>query len=386
MKYEEIFNKYTNKNIKGRHITNESIKPILDKLSSDFKVQIEGKSVLEKPIYSVQFGHGKTKIYIWSQMHGDESTCTKAILDFFELLSSDKEYATSILPTYTLYIVPIINPDGAEVHTRENINGIDLNRDVVTCTQPESQILKRIFEEFQPEYCLNMHDQRTIYGIGDTNKSAIISFLAPAYNVNRDINECRSKAMYVIGKMNNVLQNYIPGHVGRYNDAYCDTCFGDYFASKNAITILFEAGHHPNDYDRDLTRKYIFIGLLVAFENCNEIVIVDDNNSEYFDIPDNKVSFFDILYKNVKIIENNIEKIINFATQYKEVVKNGEIIFEPYMVLIENDSENYFGHVEYDLKGELFSSKLCSVPENEVKSDFFIGNDKEFINGILKTQ
>ncbi|MFC4739966.1 M14 family zinc carboxypeptidase [Flavobacterium ponti] len=384
MQHEEIFSTYTNKEIKGRHITNESIEPILNKLNDDFKVKIEGKSVLEKPIYSVQFGHGKTKIYMWSQMHGDEATCTKAIIDFFELVSNHKEYSNFIQSKYTLYIVPLANPDGAEVHTRENINKVDLNRDVQESTQPESKILKQIFENFQPHYCLNMHDQRTIYGVGDTDKSAIISFLAPAYNVERDINEYRSKAMYIIGKINNVLQTYIPGHVGRYNDAYCDNCFGDYFASKNAVTILFEAGHHPNDYMRDITRKYIFISLLVAFDKIHENVLVDDNNSEYFKIPDNKVSFFDILYKNVKIIENGNEKIINFASQYKEVVKDGKILFEPYLVTIENDGQKYFGHIEYDLKEELFSSNYCSVPVNDVKSDFLIGKNKEFIDGILK--
>jgi hypothetical protein len=384
MLYEEIFSTYSNKNIKGRHITNETIEPILGNLNSNFKVKIEGKSVLEKPIYSVQFGHGKTKIYIWSQMHGDESTCTKAILDLFEVLSNDKDYATFIQSNYTLYILPLVNPDGAEVHTRENINKVDLNRDVIECTQPESKILKQIFENFQPDYCFNMHDQRTIYGIGETNKSAIISFLAPAFNQNRDINQHRSKAMYIIGKINKVLQNYIPGHVGRYNDAYCDNCFGDYFASKNAVTILFEAGHYPNDYARDITRKYIFIGLLVAFNIIHENDVADDDNSEYFIIPDNKVSFFDILYKNVKIIENGKEKIINFASQYKEVVKDGIIIFEPYMVIIENETLNYFGHIEYDLEEELFYSNNCLLPEDGVKSDFFIGENNEFVDGILK--
>jgi hypothetical protein len=384
MNYQKLVTTYSNKEIKGRHITNETIEPILCKLNADFKVQVEGKSVLEKPIYSVQYGHGKTKVYMWSQMHGDESTCTKAILDLFNLLSNDTNYATFIQSNYSLYILPIVNPDGAEVHTRENINKVDLNRDVVKCTQPESKILKRIFEDFAPNYCLNMHDQRTIYGVGETDKSAIISFLAPAFNSNRDINVYRSKAMNVISKMNLELQKHIVGHVGRYNDTYCDSCFGDYFASKNGITILFEAGHHPNDYERDLTRKYILMGLLVAFNIMHENDVVDKDNSEYFKIPDNKVSFFDILYKNVKIIDDISEKIINFASQYKEVLKNGKIVFEPYIVLLENETENYFGHIEYDLKGEVFYSDYCSIPQNDVKSDFFIGKNNKFIDGILK--
>lgn len=69
-----------------------------------------------------------------------------------------------------------------------------MNRDVKECTQPESKILKQIFEKFQPEYCFNLHDQRTIYGVGDTNKSAIISFLAPAFDVERTIDANRSKS------------------------------------------------------------------------------------------------------------------------------------------------------------------------------------------------
>ena len=85
MQYEDYFSKYSHKNINGRHITIETIEPVLNELPSNFTVKIEGKSVLNKPIYSVQFGHGNTKIYMWSQMHGDESTCTKTIFDFFEV-------------------------------------------------------------------------------------------------------------------------------------------------------------------------------------------------------------------------------------------------------------------------------------------------------------
>lgn len=382
MNYQEIFSNYYQKNISGRYITNKTLQPFLDDLNDNFKVSIEGYSVLEKPIYSVRFGFGKIKIYIWSQMHGDESTCTKAILDLFEVLKHYTLFSSFIQENYSLYIIPIANPDGAEAYTRENINQVDLNRDVIECTQPESKILKHVFHKFNPDYCFNMHDQRTIYAVGETNKSAIISFLSPAFNESRDINESRAKAMHIIGQMNVELKKHIPGHIGRFNDAYNAKCFGDYFSSQKAITILFEAGHHPNDYSRELTRKYIFISLLAALNNIYENVVVYDNNSEYFKIPENKVSFFDILYKNVKINIDNIEKIINFASQYKEVNFEGVINFEAVIVLFEDNNINYFGHVEYDMKGEKFDSNQGSFPLNNLKSDFFIG-ENEFKNGIL---
>jgi hypothetical protein len=66
----------------GRYITNDSIEPLLKKLNSLFTVNIIGQSVLKKSIYTIKFGTGSTKILIWSQMHGNESTTTKALFDF----------------------------------------------------------------------------------------------------------------------------------------------------------------------------------------------------------------------------------------------------------------------------------------------------------------
>ncbi|HBK82076.1 MAG TPA: peptidase M14, partial [Flavobacterium sp.] len=120
MQYEQIYNNYNQKNISGRHITVETIESVLQHLSSDFSLSIAGNSVLGKPIHALKFGHGKIKIYIWSQMHGDESTCTKAILDFINVLINHSEISNFIKNTYTLCILPMVNPDGAALHTREN--------------------------------------------------------------------------------------------------------------------------------------------------------------------------------------------------------------------------------------------------------------------------
>jgi murein tripeptide amidase MpaA len=56
----------------------------------------------------------------------------------------------------------MLNPDGADMYTRLNANEVDLNRDSQNLTQPESKVLREIFDLFQPHYCFNLHDQRTI--------------------------------------------------------------------------------------------------------------------------------------------------------------------------------------------------------------------------------
>jgi hypothetical protein len=181
--------------------------------------------------------------------------------------------------------------------------------------------------------------------------------------------------------MNAVLQHYIPNQVGRFDDSYNVNCTGDYFTTQNTPTILFEAGHYQNDYSRDQVRKFIFIALLSSFGVNYENVIVDKEMMKYLNIPQNNKCFYDFIYKNVKIIDNSEEKIINFAAQYQEVLIADEIQFVAIITKI-SDLENYFGHVEYDCESMLFSLDGKNYPEIGVKATFNINNSTYFHNGL----
>ena len=381
MNYLQLATDFLQSKLKGKYIHLETILPILTNLSSDFKVSEIGKSVQDRAIYKVEFGVGKTKILMWSQMHGNEATTTKGLFDFFNFLQSDSEIAKNIKQNYTLLCIPMLNPDGCFLYTRENANSVDLNRDAFLATQPEMKVLRAVYEDFQPDYCYNLHDQRTIFGTEGFNLPATISFLSPAYNDEREYNDVRLSAIQVINKMNKVLQQYIPNQIGRFDDSYNVNCTGDYFTTQKTPTILFEAGHYNNDYDRDLVRKYVFTALLSSFSDSYENVIVDNELSNYLNIPQNNKSFYDFIYKNVKIIDNNEEKIINFAAQYTEVVSEGELKFVAEIVKID-DLQNFNGHIEYDCAGGLFSINGNNFPKIGDKASFFIDNLTKFNNGV----
>ena len=378
MDYLKYHDKFKEQSLFGRYITLDDIAPLLLK----YNVDVVGESVLGKPIYKYQIGTGKIKILMWSQMHGNESTTTKALLDFINVLNSNSEENHKLVNAFTFCMLPMLNPDGAKFYTRENANGIDLNRDAQNLSQPESKILRKVFEEFQPNYCYNLHDQRTIYGVENTGKPATVSFLAPAYNENRDVNEVRLKAMNVIVAMNKTLQHYIPSQVGRFDDSFNLNCVGDTFQFMKVPTLLFEAGHFAADYDREVTRKYIFTALLSSFDYLHENVIVSNENEDYLKIPQNKVVFYDFVYKNVKLNYDGIEKISNFAAQYVEVLKNDKILFEAKIVQIGN-LENCFGHVTFDAKGEKYTDDNDNFPNVESKANFYIGTQNKFVNGLL---
>ena len=379
----DLFLNFKEQSVQGRYLTLEAILPILKKHNTNNQVKHVGNSVQERPIYTYQIGTGKTKIFLWSQMHGNESTTTKALLDFINLLNSETELAKMLLESFTFLAIPILNPDGAYLYTRENANKVDLNRDAQDLTQPESLVLRGVFEVFQPDYCFNLHDQRTIFGVADSGKPATVSFLAPSYNEERDINATRLDAIRVINNINSVLQNYIPGQVGRFDDSFNINCIGDTFQSLGVPTILFEAGHFSDDYLREETRKYIFISLLVSFTTFFENDIVDNEISQYLNIPQNKVVFYDFMYKNIKINYDGNEIITNFAVQYKEELIDGKVNFKAYIAAIEN-LDSYFGHYEYDAQGALYSDNQDNLPKINQIADFSLDDKVVFVNGMIK--
>ena len=347
MKILQAYPSFFETRLQGRYVTLDMIIPLLESYKNEFEISEIGSSELGKKIPMITIGSGQKKVLAWSQMHGNETTTTKAIFDFLKFLGQKDAFQdeiTEFLQTYTCCIIPILNPDGAVAYTRENSNGVDLNRDAQQLSQAESRVLADIFKDFKPDLCLNLHDQRTIYGF-KTGKSATVSFLAPAADQERSITPSRKTAMQHIAAMSEVLQGYIPDQIGRYDDTFNSNCVGDTFQKAGVPTILFEAGHYHDDYTREQTRKYIWYSFvtLFGFVAYNEASI-----DAYHELPENIKNHYDVIIKNV--YSKTLDNTVSVAIQYNEVLKNQEIVFVPCIEAIGNLG-NTFGHREIDAKG-----------------------------------
>ena len=332
--------------IQGRYLINKQVIDLLNGLNADFTIKKEGESVEKRPIRSVSIGNGNQKILMWSQMHGNESTTTKAVIDLLKLLGSDDSpIAKEILENCTLKIIPILNPDGAQAYTRINANGVDLNRDAQERSQPESKILRTVYEDFSPDFCFNLHDQRTIFNVGNTSKPATVSFLAPSLDEERSISKSRRISMKIIAAMNKELQAIIPGQVGRYDDGFNANCIGDTFQMLDTPTILFEAGHFSEDYQREKTREYIFYSLLSAIECISRDKVSSYSLKDYFEIPENNKLFFDAIIKNAQVIDSGFQHDVGIL--FSEVLEDAKISFIP-TIKKEGELLNYFGHSIFD--------------------------------------
>ena len=334
--------------IKGRYLSYIYLKNILDKIVKGGILEILGESVLKISIVSITYGKGPKKILMWSQMHGNESTTTKAVLDVVSFLETFSPAAQIILNSCTIQILPMLNPDGAAAYTRINANQVDLNRDAQQRSQPESVILRKVFDAFRPDYCFNLHDQRSIFNVGDTRNPATVSFLAPAHDEERSISVSRAESMRLIAAMNNDLQKRIPGQVGRYDDGFNPDCVGDTFQMTGTPTILFEAGHYPEDYNRERTREYVFHALISALNTISQAKSGDITISEYFAIPENNKQFLDVIIYNLDSIIPTFQQGDSVGILFNEKLHNENIIFEPRLEK-KGDLSSYYGHKTFNV-------------------------------------
>ncbi len=311
----------------NRRIKHKDIVPLIEKASEKgiIRNRIIGNSAEGRTIYALQTGKGKIKVLLWSQMHGDEPTATQALFDIFNFLNHPgnlKNEADNLLDKLEIHFIPMLNPDGAELFKRRNGLNIDLNRDALRMVAPETQIFKKYRDGLLPDFGFNLHDQNPYYTAGNTGKPATISFLAPAYNLEKDVDEKRKHSMQLIALMNKVLQRFIPGQVGRYFDAYGPTSMGDNMQKWGTRTVLIESGEYDpfNDPERQYVRKLDFVAILSALKAVAGNACSTIDEEEYWQIPEIKdEKMFHLLIRNAQIVKQGKTYLTDIGIHLNEL-------------------------------------------------------------------
>ncbi len=268
-----------------------NIEPALALLATEERITIEeiGRSHQNRPINAITLGKGEIKIMAWTQMHGDEPTATASVFDLLGILLADQgplDFDT-FQRLFTLKIIPMLNPDGAEQETRVNAQGIDINRDAKDLNTSEGRILMEAAKAFQPHVGFNLHDQSPLYSAGDSVNHATIAFLAPAFDKEKNIDAPRRRAMQLIVLMSQAISGHIPNLISRYDDTFAARCFGDTLAGLGISTILIESGEHPNDANRQIARKLNVISMLTAMQALVDSSYREVSLDDYFALPEN---------------------------------------------------------------------------------------------------
>jgi hypothetical protein len=135
----------------------------LDESSDLLKVETIGQSVQGRNLYAMkfsssEFGKDKSKIKVmfFAQQHGNEQSGKEgALLLAQELLKPENRY---LFEKIDFALIPQVNPDGSEANKRRNGNDMDLNRNHLIMTEPETQALHRFFDKYLFEVSMDVHE------------------------------------------------------------------------------------------------------------------------------------------------------------------------------------------------------------------------------------
>ena len=119
---------------------------------------IEGRNIFGVKISSSEFGTdpSKIRVLLLAQQHGNEQGGKEgALLLIQELVKPENQY---LFKRIDLVIVPQMNPDGSETNHRRNGNGMDLNRNHLILTEPETTGLHRLFDRYLFEVTMDIHE------------------------------------------------------------------------------------------------------------------------------------------------------------------------------------------------------------------------------------
>ena len=287
----------------------------LEDLASRYsgKVRLEkiGESFLGRPIQMMTVGHGPRKILLWSQMHGDEPSATPALLDIADYLLSHADEAGPrlILDELTLLMIPMLNPDGAELYLRRNAQGIDINRDALNLATPEGRILKAVRDRHEPMLGFNLHDQNRRTAVGDSGVLATNAVLAVSGDPEGTVTPGRLRAKRACAAIARALAPFMPGGMARYDEDWSPRAFGDNITAWGTPVVLIESGGLPPGRGFSELTRLNFVAILSVLQDLAKDDLAGHDPQVYEDLLRNQSnSWAEVVVRNGHLLQPGIAK------------------------------------------------------------------------------
>jgi len=262
-----------------------------------------GSTIEDRSIQLIRIGRGHKRVLLWSQMHGDESTATLALMDIFNFFvhsGHDKKWVREMLDELTLCFIPMLNPDGAERIERRTAVGIDMNRDALDLATPEAHILRNAQRRLKPTFGFNLHDQE-LSSVGNSKNVTALALLAPALDEKKTRPPGRVRAIRVAALIARTLDQFVHGHLATYDDAFEPRAFGDNMQRWGTSTVLIESGHWPDDGRKIFIRKLNYVGILSALHGISNGSYQDVDMDYYTHLVPNGKRVYDLIIRGVKL-------------------------------------------------------------------------------------
>jgi hypothetical protein len=291
--------------------------------SAALRTEEIGKSMQGRSLRTVTFGNGKTKVLLWSQMHGDESTATMALADIFNFLAAQGSdpLRDRLKQGLTIVFIPMLNPDGAQLSQRRNAAAIDVNRDARRLSTPEARALKAERDRLQPDFGFNLHDQNARTRVGPNGKQAGIALEVPAYSDDGSYNDVRTRGRLVAATLAKMFQSRIPGRVAKYDETFNPRAFGDNMHKWGTSTVLIESGALPDDPEKQKLRTLNAAAILGVLDAIATGSYANADPATYESLESNEGGAHNILVLGGKLVLPGEEPILmDLAVDFDDAV------------------------------------------------------------------
>jgi len=377
--FVEIWEKEHVSKILPSDVHHADLKKYLEQLKKiGVAVNEVGRSHANREIYQAEWGIGPIKLFMWSQMHGDEPTATSALIDMFAFLQNNRnqDWVKTIRETMTIRAVPMLNPDGSELYQRRNLQGIDINRDAIELRTPEAQLLKKLRDDWNPSIGFNLHNQNRLTTVGPSVNQASISLLAVFGDAERTVTPGHERNQRVLAAIAVALQKFLPGHIGRYSDEWTPSAFGDNFSAWGTPTILIETGG-LHGKDEMFLVKMNFVAFMTALHSLATGSEKTHDTSPYLFLLENRSgSLFDIIFRQANVIR----KGANGAAPVADIAVNTErrraSFFAPNLIKIIGDLPHLHGLDEYDASGFNVVQRFGEMNAGSLAEFYFYRKDR----------
>lgn len=164
------------------------------------QTSVFGRSVSGLPIVAFGFGRQGPKVLILGGVHGDEKEGVDLALGLID------RFATNFSYRLQLTIVPMFNLDGILKGQRQNLNGVDLNRNLPTNdwsrevaseryhpgieanSEPENQALVDWLKAENPQFVMSLHSWKPLLNInGACRQEAEVIAQITGYQIEESI-------------------------------------------------------------------------------------------------------------------------------------------------------------------------------------------------------
>ncbi|HWG94854.1 MAG TPA: M14 family zinc carboxypeptidase [Mycobacteriales bacterium] len=132
--------------------------------SSRVTLTVLGQSLEGRPLHLVRLSlpgrrDARPTALVLGSQHGNEPAGRETALAWLrDLALTTDPLLVRQLEEQDLLFVPSANPDGRARNSRGNAAGVDLNRDHLTLTQPESRMVGEVIRDLAPALALDLHE------------------------------------------------------------------------------------------------------------------------------------------------------------------------------------------------------------------------------------